>query len=110
MTSKIDLSKNEKQKFVQSFRQFIYTFQSFYTLIWFIFQHVEMVLKWLATFHALGYAFVDQYEGGIEKMRRDFDIFFFKFLGTDDMKKLMGQFRDMSNKSHKALLEQVPSC
>ena len=73
-------------------------------------QHVEMVLKWLATHHALGYAFVDQYEGGLEQIRRDFDIFFYKFLGTEDMKKLMVQFRDMANKSQRPLMEQVPSC
>jgi len=41
--------------------------------------HVRLAFNWLATFHAIMYAFMDQYSGGRQRSKKDLDIFSLKF-------------------------------
>ena len=55
-------------------------------------EHVRAAMKWLATFHAITFAFLDQYEGGLEQARKDLDIFWFKYTAYDDFEDMLLKF------------------
>ena len=70
--------------------------------------HVTLVIKWLAAFHALGYAYVDQYIGGIEKMQtEELEINFWKFWDIPNFEKLMAQFKDLNIQTQLGLMKQI---
>ena len=73
--------------------------------------HVILAIKWLASFHALGYAFIDQYKGGIEQMQvDDLRIFFWKFSDTPNMDinlKEMKEFFGFNNENQLILMKEV---
>jgi len=67
--------------------------------------HVRAAIKWLATFHAITYAFLEDYEGGLEKAEQDLKIFFFKFNDLVDWEKEIGQFREHGNAAQREMFK-----
>ena len=68
-------------------------------------EHVRAAIKWMATYHAITYAFLEEYEGGLEKAEKDFQIFFYKFNDLLDWDKEVEPFRDIGNKSQRAMFK-----
>jgi len=70
-------------------------------------EHVRAAIKWLATFHAITYAFLDGYEGGLDKAEKDLQIFFWKFDTYFDWEKEMAPFRHHGNDSNRAMFKSL---
>ena len=69
-------------------------------------EHVRAAIKWMATYHAITYAFLEEYEGGLEKAEKDFQIFFYKFNDLLDWEKEIEPFRDVGNNSQSAMFKR----
>jgi len=69
-------------------------------------EHVRAAIKWMATYHAITYAFLEEYEGGLEKAEKDFQIFFYKFNDLLDWEKEIEPFRDIGNNSQRAMFKR----
>lgn len=70
-------------------------------------EHVRAAMKWMATFHAITYAFVDKYEGGVDKVMKDFDLFFWKFEDMIDWEKEVAPFRDVGNDQQRSMFKGI---
>merc|ERR1712013_190706 len=68
-------------------------------------EHVRAAIKWLATFHAITYAFLEEYDGGIEQAKQDFDIFFWSFDGMVDWDKEVAPFRAVGNNGQRDMFK-----
>merc|ERR1711915_1169567 len=65
--------------------------------------HVRLVIKWLASFHAVTYAFFDQY--GIVRAKKDFKLFFWKYDDHFDWVKETEPFRSMTNDNQRTMFK-----
>jgi len=68
-------------------------------------EHVRSAMKWLANYHAVTYAFLSQYEGGLEQAKKDFSMFFWTFNDLVDWDKEIGPFRDMGNNAQRTMFK-----
>jgi len=66
-------------------------------------EHVRAAIKWLASFHAITYSFLQEYAGGLKKAEQDFDIFFWSFGGMVDWDKEVAPFRDVGNNGQREM-------
>ena len=73
--------------------------------------HIILAIKWLAKFHALGYAFIDQQESGIKNMTDENDIFFWKWCDTPNdehvFKKRCEQLYGWNNEKQLKTLKNI---
>lgn len=71
-------------------------------------EHTEMGLKWLAEFHALTYAYLDQCVGDLEALRRsDLSVFEIKFFDIPNVDLMMGGFSGLIEKTLLITLDQI---
>lgn len=69
------------------------------------FNHAQLVMKWLARFHALSHAYIDQYEGGLHQFKQDMPLFF--NFANDTVLNIYNTSKDQSNTDHISLVKQV---
>jgi len=67
--------------------------------------HIRAAVKWMANFHAVGYAFLDGYSGGLDQASADMPIFFFAYKDLFDWDKEVLQFQDVGNNQQKSLFQ-----
>eukprot|EP00092_Neocalanus_flemingeri_P008482 GFUD01009139.1.p1 GENE.GFUD01009139.1~~GFUD01009139.1.p1 ORF type:complete len:452 (-),score=161.32 GFUD01009139.1:183-1538(-) len=68
-------------------------------------EHVRAAIKWMATFHAITFAFLDGYEGGLDQAEKDLQIFFWKFGDHLDWEKEIGPFRVHGNNNYREMFK-----
>ena len=68
-------------------------------------EHTREAIRWLARFHAITYAFLDQYEGGVKQAKQDKPLFFWKYDDHFDFAQESAAFREMTNDSQRAIFK-----
>jgi hypothetical protein len=58
-------------------------------------EHVKMLLDQLSRLHAVSYHFVQTYPGGLENLRKDYDLFFDQGWMSSPNPDMQKQFEDM---------------
>ena len=70
-------------------------------------EHVRAAIKWLATYHAITFDFLDGYEGGLEQAEKDLNIFFWKFNDVFDWEKEIAPFRSVGNDKQRSMFNPI---
>jgi len=68
-------------------------------------EHVRAAIKWMASFHAITYAYLDDYEGGIDQAKTDLKFFFWKYDDYFDWEKETEPFRALTNDNQRAMFK-----
>jgi len=68
-------------------------------------EHTRVAIRWLARFHAITYAFLEQYKGGVEQAKKDMPLFFWKYDDHFNFAQESAAFREMTNDSQRAIFK-----
>ena len=66
---------------------------------------MRAAIKQLASFHAICYAFLYEYAGGLEQAKHDLKLFFWKYDDYFDWVKETEPFRAVTNDSQRAMFK-----
>ena len=73
------------------------------------FNHCKLAIRWLASFHALTYAYIDQYDGGLDGLKQNdaLEIFFWKWNDIPNFENIMEQFKKFGGWTDEDLMNRM---